>query len=43
MTHIAIQEADDDRVDAYWREHVEVTTHTATPDAPPLTWPTHRR
>ncbi|CAO5186093.1 (R)-mandelonitrile lyase [Frankia sp. AiPs1] len=37
MTHIAIQEADDDRVDASWREHVDVSTYTATPDAQPPT------
>jgi quercetin dioxygenase-like cupin family protein len=31
MTHIAIQEADDDRVDAYWREQVDESTYVATP------------
>jgi quercetin dioxygenase-like cupin family protein len=31
MTHIAIQEADDDRVDAYWRNHVDDQTYLADP------------
>jgi len=30
MTHIAVQEADDDRVDAYWRELVDQVTYLAT-------------
>jgi len=30
MTHIAMQEADDDLIDAYWREHVDEVTYTAT-------------
>jgi quercetin dioxygenase-like cupin family protein len=27
MTHIAMQEADDDQIDAYWREHVDDATY----------------
>lgn len=29
MTHIAMQEADDDHIDAYWREHVDDATYAA--------------
>jgi quercetin dioxygenase-like cupin family protein len=29
MTHIAMQEADDDQVDAYWREHVNEAVYFA--------------
>ena len=29
MTHIAMQEADDDHIDAYWREHVDDATYSA--------------
>ncbi|WP_067885268.1 (R)-mandelonitrile lyase [Nocardia vaccinii] len=31
MTHIAMQEADDDGVDAYWRAHVDDNTYLAAP------------
>lgn len=32
MTHIAIQEADDECVDAYWQDPVDEVTYLATPE-----------
>lgn len=32
MTHIALQEADDDRIDAYWREQVDDQTYHSAPE-----------
>jgi len=36
MTHLAIQEADDDRIDAYWGDHVTDPEYLAAPDAATL-------